>query len=157
MQRTSWWVPIAGARLPASRQWKGSREGLWNICFKGMLLKKATKGWNLCSLNPDEYKPILSLLLPSSNLPILNKWISLHPHVLHCQPFRRFAKYCCVVPAHHVQSLPSPEPWIAKTLHSKIPGNQPTSTGFPLRFSFCFLHIFPISVSFPFSLKQASN
>lgn len=84
---------------------------------------------------------LFSLLLPSSNL----SRTVLRPSIWHCQPFKKFAKYCCcVVLAHHVQSLPSPQPWTAQTLHSAPPTNLPTPAGFPLRFSFCFLHIRPI-------------
>lgn len=84
----------------------GSSKGLSGTHFKGTLPKRASKSENLCALSPDEHKPILSLFLPSSNLFRIN----LHPCISHQKPFRKFAKYCHVVPAHHVRSLPSPQP-----------------------------------------------
>lgn len=125
------------------------RGGLSDSRFKGIWSKNATEGGSLCTLNHDEDKPIVSLLLRSSNL----SRTVLQPSILHCQPFKKLAKWCCcVVLAHHVQSLPSPQPWTAQALHSTLPTNPPTPTGFPLYFSFCFLHIHPIFV-FPFLTK----
>ena len=138
---------ITGAGTLVSRQRKGGGEGLPDTRFKGILSKNATEAGSLCALNCDEHKPILSvLLLLSSNL----SRTDLQPSILLCQPFKKLAKCCCVVLAHHVQSLPSPQPWTAQSLHSALPTNLPIPTGFPLGFSFCFLHTHPIFVSFLF-------
>lgn len=94
-----------GARQQAEkRQWGRSiRYPLQRY----VLPKNATEGGSSCALNRDEHKPILSLLLPSSNL---SRTVP-QPSILNCQSFKKLATCCCcVVLAHRVQSLPSPLP-----------------------------------------------
>jgi len=140
----SWSVPITGARMLVSRQRNGSREGLADTCFKGILSKNTTDSDSLYALNLGEHKP--SLLSPSLFNSTWNCFAAKH---FTLSAFKSLAKRCCcVVLAHHVQSLPSSQLGTVQTVRSVLLTNLPTPTAFPLCFCFCFLHIHPIFVSF---------
>lgn len=64
----------------AGQQAGEKKKGLSDTCFKGILSKNTTEGRSLFALNCDEHQTILSLPLPSSNLPRTVP----QPSILHC-------------------------------------------------------------------------